>query len=122
MADFETIPPQTAAQMIAAGQCYVVDVRSPAEFQAHRIAGAHLLPMQELQQRHAEIPREADKKTLIVCEHGVRSVKTCAALAEQGWTNLMNVQGGMAHWIECGLPVASGTQADAETLRPRERE
>lgn len=118
MADYETIPPETAARMIAAGECYVVDVRSPAEFQAHRVAGAHLLPMGELQERHAEIPREPDRKILIVCEHGVRSQRTCAALAEHGWTKLMNMQGGMAHWIECGLPVASGTQADAENLRP----
>jgi rhodanese-related sulfurtransferase len=110
--DYETIPPEIAAKMIDDGECYVVDVRTPAEFESHRVAGAHLLPIQELNERHAEIPREADKKILIYCEHGVRSVKTCSALAQAGWKNLLNMSGGMAHWIEAGLPVASGSTAD----------
>ena len=118
MEDFENIPPQIAAAMIEAGECYVIDVRTAEEFIQHRIAGAHLLPIQELQERHAEIPRDADKKLLILCEHGVRSVSACHALADHGWKNIINMSGGMAVWIDCGLPVSSGTDADRKDLRP----
>jgi rhodanese-related sulfurtransferase len=118
MSDYENVPPQIAAEMIKQGECYVVDVRTEEEFVMHRIAGAHLLPVQELQQRHAEIPRETDKSILIVCEHGVRSAGTCDALARHGWKNLINMTGGMAEWIEARLPVARGTTDDAQSLRP----
>lgn len=119
MHDYETIPPEIAAKMISDGECYVVDVRTLPEFEAHRIAGAHLLPIQELNDRHGEIPRETDKKILIYCEHGVRSAHTCSALSRAGWKNLLNMSGGMAHWIEAGLPIASGTGTDKEKLGPK---
>jgi len=105
--------------MIKDGECYVVDVRTPPEFEAHRIAGAYLLPIQELNERHGEIPQNPDKKILICCEHGVRSVRTCAALAQHGWKNLVNMSGGMAHWVEAGLPFVSGSGKDAVSLAPK---
>jgi rhodanese-related sulfurtransferase len=116
--DYENVPPEIAAQMIKDGECYVIDVRTPEEFVAHRIAGAYLLPVQELQQRHPEIPRAPKKKILIYCEHGVRSVGTCRALAENGWSSLLNMSGGMAEWIERGLPYVSGTNFEDAKLKP----
>jgi len=104
--------------MIASGECHVVDVRTLEEFELHRIRGAHLLPVQQLQQRHGEIPRESAKKILIYCEHGVRSVGACSALAQSGWKNIVNMTGGMAEWLDAGLPVARGSQADDISLRP----
>lgn len=108
MEDYENIPPEIAEKLIAAGECIVIDVRTPEEFAMHRIEGAYLLPVQELRERHGEIPRDSEKKILIVCEHGIRSVNTCRVLAQSGWKNLVNMSGGMAEWIEHGLPVVSG--------------
>jgi len=118
MADYENVPPEIAAKMIADGECYVVDVRTLPEFLAHRIPGAHLLPVQGLNERHGEIPQAPDRKILIVCEHGVRSVGSCQAMAQHGWQNLVNMSGGMAQWLDAGLPVASGPGPDKENLRP----
>lgn len=115
---YEDVTPEDAAKMIERGECYVIDVRTPPEFARHRIAGAHLLPVQELQARHPEIPRNANKKLLIVCEHGVRSAGTCQVLAENGWTNVVNMLGGMAEWVHAGLPHATGTEKDAVYLGP----
>ena len=116
--EYENVPPEIAAQMIKAGECFVIDVRTPPEFIQHRIPGAHLLPIQELQTRHPEIPREPDKKLLILCEHGVRSAAASQALADNGWKNVINMTGGMASWVDCGLPFASGETPDAENWRP----
>ena len=119
MPDYENVTPEVAAQMIQTGACYVIDVRTEPEYHAHRIPGAYLLPVQEINQRHAEIPRNPDKKLLIVCEHGVRSVHTCAALSKAGWKNLVNLSGGMAEWLDCKLPFASGEKKDAVDLGPK---
>lgn len=118
MEDYENIPPEIAATMIAAGECYVIDVRTPEEFIQHRVPGAHLLPIQELQQRHTEIPREPQKKLLVLCEHGVRSAAVCEALSQNGWKNVINMSGGMAYWLDAGLAVASGTLQENENWRP----
>jgi rhodanese-related sulfurtransferase len=118
MPEYTNVFPETAAEMIRKGECHVIDVRTPEEHARHRICGAHLLPIQELQQRHGEIPRHSARPLLFVCEHGVRSVKTCSALAQNGWTNLINMTGGMAQWLKSGLPVTSGPATDSQDLRP----
>jgi rhodanese-related sulfurtransferase len=115
---FEEVSPRDAAQMIERGECYVIDVRTPYEFAQYRIAGAHLLPVQELRERHGEIPRAPEKKLLVYCEHGVRSAGTCQVLAENGWTRLVNMDGGMDAWMQAGLPHASGSATDAVRLGP----
>jgi len=118
MPDYENVTPETAAGLIQAGGCYVIDVRTEPEYLAHRIPGAYLLPIQEIQTRHAEIPKNPDKKLLLVCEHGVRSVHACSALSKAGWKNLVNLSGGMAEWLDSKLPVASGEKKDAVDLGP----
>lgn len=116
--EYEDVTPQEAAKMIERGECYVIDVRTPPEFARHRIAGAHLLPVQELQTRHVEIPRTPDKKLLIYCEHGVRSAGTCRVLVENGWSKVVNMLGGMDEYVQAGLPYATGSEKDALYLGP----
>jgi rhodanese-related sulfurtransferase len=116
---YDDITPRDAHALLAAQGCYAVDVRTPWEFAAHRIPGAHLLPIQELNERHPEIPQQPDKPILIVCEHGIRSAHACQALSAHGWTKLLNVSGGMAAWLDERLAVARGEPAPAETVAGR---
>ncbi len=106
--DFESVSPKVAAEMLAFGTARVFDVRTRPEYVSHHINGAYLLPIQELNVRHAEIPRESEQAILIVCEHGIRSVHASRALVENGWKNIVNVSGGMAEWIAAGLPIERG--------------
>src|SRR5581483_4460308 len=104
MPDYDNLSPKTVADMIARGACYVVDVRTPPEFEQHRIAGAFLLPVQELHERCDEIPRSPDRIVVLVCEHGIRSRNACAALTQAGWKRCANMSGGMAEWLDEKLP------------------
>src|SRR5947207_109741 len=56
MSDYENVSPEEASKLVSDKSCFVIDVRTPAEFNAHRIAGAYLLPIQELNARYTEIP------------------------------------------------------------------
>lgn len=83
----------------------VLDVRSAPEYQRRHISDATLLPLPELVERCDELdPRAA---YVVTCEHGIRSVAACEYLASRGFATLYNLRGGMAHWVACGLPVAS---------------
>lgn len=84
----------------------VLDVRTPMEFAMHRIEGAVLLPVGELQARVAELDKQ--KSYLVTCEHGVRSRMACDFLSGLGFTSLRNLSGGMANWLAAGLPVVRG--------------
>jgi rhodanese-related sulfurtransferase len=81
----------------------VLDVRTAPEFDSHRLPNATLIPVQELPRRLDEL--DADANWLVHCEHGRRSLIACEMMAEAGFTRLTNLRGGLAYWLDCGLPL-----------------
>jgi molybdopterin/thiamine biosynthesis adenylyltransferase/rhodanese-related sulfurtransferase len=79
-------------------ELFVLDVRNPNEFQICRIPGTTLLPLPELPQRFGEIPR--DHEIIVHCKSGMRSAKAAQFLREQGFTKVVNLQGGIQAWAE----------------------
>ena len=73
----------------------VLDVRTPQEHSGGVIPGALLIPLGELEERHAEIPKD-DRKKLVVCEAGGRSAAACEFLSGEGFDELYNLAGGMS--------------------------
>ncbi len=86
----------------------VLDVREPAEFTGPlgHIAGATLLPLGELAARAGELSQ--DKPVVTVCRAGGRSAQALAILQKQGFTNVLNLAGGMLRWHAQMLPVDGG--------------
>jgi metal-sulfur cluster biosynthetic enzyme/rhodanese-related sulfurtransferase len=75
----------------------VLDVRTPAEFATGHIPNAVSIPLDELEDRLGELPaREAP--LLVTCAAGGRATQACQTLAARGWTNLLNLSGGMHAW------------------------
>ena len=81
----------------------VVDVREPAEWADGHVAGARHVPMRQVAARIAEIPR--DRRVAITCAGGTRSSLVGSLLLARGFTDLLNVWGGMTGWTQAGLPV-----------------
>jgi metal-sulfur cluster biosynthetic enzyme/rhodanese-related sulfurtransferase len=93
----ELAPPAGLALYERTGGLFVLDVRTPAEHAAGHIPNAHLIPVDELEDRLAELPaREAP--ILVHCATGGRSAAACRILAEQGFVQLFNLAGGMHEW------------------------
>ena len=76
---------------------FVLDVRTPAEFASGHIPSAHLIPVDELEDRLGELPAR-DHAMLVTCAAGGRSTMACELLAERGWTRMLNLAGGMHAW------------------------
>ena len=91
------------ADRIAAGTVRLVDVREDVEYRARRVPGAQSLPLSQLADRFAELPRDGDYA--VICEKGLRSYKAASFLIEQGYTNVVSVAGGTSAWVESGRPV-----------------
>lgn len=80
----------TAHALVAAG-VRVVDVRTPAEFQAGHVPGALNIPFDQIGARAAEIGSPSTP-VLLYCHSGRRSGIAARALREKGYTLLYDLQ------------------------------
>lgn len=77
-------------------QPLLLDVREPWEFDKAHIDGSVLIPMRSVPQQLAEL--DPDRETVVICHHGIRSRMVCRFLESQGFSNLINLGGGVAAW------------------------
>lgn len=87
-----------------AGDMEVLDVRQPGEWAAGHIPQARFLTGSELPRRLDEINRE--RQVAIICGSGYRSSVAASLLQHHGFTNIVNILGGMSAWKAAGLPIA----------------
>lgn len=77
---------------------FLLDVREPDEYATARIEGSVLIPLAQVTARAGELPR--DLPLYVHCKLGGRSAKAVAALEELGFTNAVNVTGGITAWSD----------------------
>lgn len=107
-AEKKPVTAKEAAQLVAAGQAVLVDVREPPEWQDSGVATpAVLLPMSDF---HGEqklwkdfLAKNRDKQILLYCRSGSRSEAVAGALRAQG-LNATDI-GTLRDWTRAGLPV-----------------
>ncbi len=94
------------ARMDAGDNPIILDVRDPHEWEISDIKGALHIPKRLVVARAEEIPR--DREVIVQCKTGVRSRDSILMLQELGFTNLVNLKGGINAWareIDRSLPV-----------------
>ena len=82
----------------------VLDIREPGEFAEGHILNARNIPLGELETRLKEIERYKDKPVVVACAVGNRSGGAAGLLRKHGFTNVVNLSGGIAAWRQAGLP------------------
>ncbi len=80
----------------AAEQPLLLDVREPWEFDKARIEGSTLIPMRAVPQQLQEL--DSGREIVVICHHGIRSRMVYQFLQSQGFSNLINLSGGVAAW------------------------
>jgi rhodanese-related sulfurtransferase len=88
------VSPAEAQRLVQSG-AVLVDVRSREEYGAGHVPGAINLPVQELPQRMAELPR--DKPLVLYCRSGHRSGRATEMLRQAGYGGVHNL-GAMGRW------------------------
>ena len=74
----------------------VLDVREPQEIAIARFPGAVEIPMHDVPTRLAEL--DPQQEIFVLCHHGMRSAHVASFLAENGFTRVGNVSGGIDAW------------------------
>jgi rhodanese-related sulfurtransferase len=95
------------------GRVFLLDVRTPGEYERGHIPGSKLVPVDTLERRLAELPQDKGTPVVVYCQSGGRSAAACGQLSELGYTALYNLAGGIGAWrgaVEQGSP-AGGARA-----------
>jgi rhodanese-related sulfurtransferase len=85
---------------------FILDVRTPDEWNEYHIPGATLIPLDQLETRLNEVPK--DKEVVVVCRSGNRSKPGRDALKAAGYTRVTSMIGGLNEWKSAGLPTVAG--------------
>jgi molybdopterin/thiamine biosynthesis adenylyltransferase/rhodanese-related sulfurtransferase len=109
------INPPEAQQRHRAGAT-LIDVREQVEWDAGHIPGAVFIPLGQLEQRIAAAVPDKGTEIILQCRSGARSGRGTALLQDLGYTNVVNLAGGILQWAADGLPVEA-----PESLTPAQQ-
>lgn len=101
-AGYHAVTSVEASKMLAKGNVFLLDVRTPEEFRQGRIKGAVLIPVSEIERRVAEVPK--NRPVIVYCAVGGRSNKAAKFLASKGY-EVFDMTDGIVGWYRNGLPV-----------------
>lgn len=85
----------------------LLDVRTAEDYDGEQghIAGALLLPLEQLQQRIDEISDYSEKTVVTICRTDRKSSKAAQILAQKGFADVHVARMGMTDWIKNRYPV-----------------
>ncbi len=89
-------PPEVQALLEAAPDTVVLDVREPWEIEAAHLEGTVNIPMSLVPVRLGELDRS--RATVVICHHGGRSAQVAMFLEHRGFTDVINLSGGIDAW------------------------
>ena len=95
----QNITPDELKKRLDAGETVtLVDVREPHEREEYNIGGIHV-PLGDIRAMQAdELEEYKDKELIVYCRSGNRSGQACMILETMGFSNLVNLTGGMLAW------------------------
>jgi rhodanese-related sulfurtransferase len=98
-------------EWLATGRRFtIIDVRSPAEFEACHIPGAYNVPLDTLGEHRAALRAHLDEPVVLVCRSGMRAAQAERSFAEVGMDSVHVLAGGMSAWERAGGAVRRGPQ------------
>ncbi|RII25528.1 MAG: rhodanese-like domain-containing protein [Geobacter sp.] len=104
-AGYKNIVSRDARGLLAKNRSvYLLDVRTPDEYRQARLAGSVLIPVNEIERRLGEIPK--NRPVLVYCAVGSRSGLVAGYLAGNGYREVYNMQDGIVGWYRSGYPLS----------------
>jgi len=139
--DIKRISPEEAKELLDSEESYVyIDVRTGPEFESGHVPGSKNIPVIDrdpygrMQPNHrfveiVEANFGKDAKCIVGCQMGGRSMQAAAQLLSAGFTNVVDMRGGMGGetdpmgqtaypgWAARGLPMT--TESDDADQYPK---
>ncbi len=95
----QTILPEELKKRLDAGdKPILLDVREPWEFSICKIEGSVNISMSETEKLIYKL--NTNDEIIAICHHGVRSFQVCNYLEDNGFTKVLNLDGGIDSWAK----------------------
>ena len=90
----------TLQQWLHYDRALIIDVREPCEYEQYAIKGSINIPLSMLLVEIEQINPCEDRKIVMVCAVGVRSMRACQILKQEGYScATYNLKGGLQSWL-----------------------
>ena len=100
----QSVGPMDAVRLMNQG-ALMLDVRSQAEYDAGHILDSRHVPQDQLATSAESLKKYREKVVVTCCESGMRSGAAARVLKAQGFTKVVNLQGGLQAWRAENLPI-----------------
>jgi rhodanese-related sulfurtransferase len=107
---------------VPSDKVFILDVRTPAEYNYTHIEGANLIPLRNVPlhdpvnlsdeellawhiKNNKDLPKNKCTKILVHCLSGKRGSIASQMLVDSGYKRVDNIQGGITAWVNAGYPV-----------------
>ncbi|HUT40228.1 MAG TPA: rhodanese-like domain-containing protein [Gammaproteobacteria bacterium] len=74
----------------------LLDVREPWEYNIVHLEDSVLMPMRQVPVEADSL--DAEREIIVICHHGIRSRQVALFLKARGFSNVINLSGGMDAW------------------------
>jgi len=74
----------------------LLDVREPWEYQIVHLEDSQLVPMREIPAAIETL--DPHQEIIVICHHGIRSRQVAQFLEHQGFSDVVNLAGGLDAW------------------------
>ncbi len=106
--NYTEVTADEAAELLNNLHPFILDVRTPREYQQVHIEGTYLIPIQQLQARIGELKSKKYDDIFIYCATGNRSTVASRILADSGFKRIYNLRYGIYDWARRGHPHKTG--------------
>ncbi|MDR2906433.1 MAG: conjugal transfer protein TraF [Bacteroidales bacterium] len=101
-------------QLIASKGDQLIDVRTPQEFEKHRITSAQNMNFRSANFRENIDKLDKSKPVLVYCLSGARSKSALTVFQEAGFKTVYNLNGGINAWSKLGMPIVQDLSGKGE--------
>lgn len=100
----KSIDAATLKEWLNKREALLIDVRDPEEHAAENIPGAISMPLTTISRK--DLPAMGDKKLVLHCKAGKRSMTACEKLvSEDSSLEVFSLEGGIGAWEAAGFAV-----------------
>jgi rhodanese-related sulfurtransferase len=98
--------PDNFEELLADRGTQLIDVRTPGEYKAGHLKGATLADISQWKSFRAVVSKlDPTRPVLVYCAVGGRSAQAAAYLTENGYANVVDLQGGIKAWSNQGKSI-----------------
>jgi rhodanese-related sulfurtransferase len=102
--DYGLVTPDQAAELAASGVT-VIDVRTPEEYAEGHLEGARLIDFSAPTFADDVATLDPDGEYLVYCRSGNRSGQAVEVMAQLGFDQVWDMDGGVIAYAQAGLPL-----------------